>query len=271
MEIKGEDVTIHYATKYLYKFTCTFEFDLFPFDVQLCSIEINLHDVLGECKPVWNKKSIELNSTADNIQMYWFRDLVEAPSSSDSSVKFKFLLKRIYMSYLMTTFGPCIVLCGLGSVSMIAFKIDDFTDRITITLSLLIVVAALFSQTVSTLPTSPSMKYVEIFFFYVILRLAYVFMMHTLVMISLKQSASNREIKSNLKSFFKGIIASKKQIEPETFLDLDFTISQENKGKGLFINKIGWIIGFVLDFIFIGFSSIHILLLRSNVESQYSS
>ena len=238
MKIGGENVTIHYATKYLYKFTCTFAFALFPFDIQLCSIEINLHDVLGECKPVWNKESVELNGSADDIQMYWFRDMVEAPSNSNSSVKFQFLLERIYMSYLMTTFGPCIVLCGLGSVSMIAFKIDDFTDRITITLSLLIVVAALFSQTVSTLPTSPSMKYVEIFFFYVILRLAYVFMMHTLVMVSLKQAASNKEIKCNLKTLFKAIIASKKQIEPENILDLDFTISQQNKGKGLITNKI---------------------------------
>ena len=271
MKIEGKDVTIHYASKYLYKFTCKFDFTLFPFDVQICSFEMNLLNMVGECQPVWNKTSIKLNSTADDLQMYRFREMVESRSDSNSSVTFKFILERIYLSYLMTTFGPCIVLCGLGSVTMIAFNIDNFTDRITVTLSLLIVVAALFSQTISTLPSSPSMKSVEVFFFYVILRLAYVFMMHTLVMVNLNQKKPIKGKRNNLKTPSKSINTWKKGIEPENLQYLDVEFSQKNEEKGLFINKIGWIIGFALDFVFIGVSVIYVLLSRSLVERQYLS
>ena len=57
----------------------------------------------------------------------------------------------------------------------------SFRDRIMVTLSSLIVLAALFSQMSSTLPDSPAPKAIEVFFFYYIARLSYVFACHTIL------------------------------------------------------------------------------------------
>ena len=225
--------------------------------------------MVENCQAIWNQNSINLESSTDEIQMYTVRKMVPTPSSSNSSVRFSFLLERIYVSYLMTTFGPCIVLCGLGSVTMIAFELDNFTDRITITLSLLIVVASLFSQMVSTIPTSPSMKYVEMFFFYIILRLAYVFVIHTLVMINLKWTKTERTHTNKLAVMPPDPVNTKKDLKPNAWINPKTEESNKCDAKGYKLNKVGWILGFVLDFIFIVCSVVYVLHSRYMMNKNY--
>ena len=54
-------------------------------------------------------------------------------------------MKRKYGSFLFNTFLPCVVLEFIGLMTHI-LPTDDYSDRITITLSSLIVMAALFTQ-----------------------------------------------------------------------------------------------------------------------------
>ena len=54
-------------------------------------------------------------------------------------------MKRMYASFLFNTFFPCVVLEVIGLMTHI-LPTDDYSDRITITLSCLIVMAALFTQ-----------------------------------------------------------------------------------------------------------------------------
>ena len=209
--------------------------------------------MVGNCQPKWDNDSITLTSSSKAIQMYTVSKMVRSHSGSDSSVKFSFLLERIYVSYLLTTFGPCIVLCVLGSVTMIAFELNNFTDRVAITSSLLIVVASLFSQVVSTLPTSPTLKYVELFFFYVILRLAYVFAIHTLVMIDLKRSEPQGCTESKLFTKSQSFSAAKNSLA-----ETDSKGQQSKVPRRYKLNKIGWILGFIFDFITIVTSFLYI-------------
>ncbi|XP_037784613.1 uncharacterized protein LOC119580573 [Penaeus monodon] len=58
------------------------------------------------------------------------------------------------------------------------FKRQDFSDRIGVTLSCLIVIAALFSQITFTIPPSSSPKVIDVYFFYFIVRLFITFAHH---------------------------------------------------------------------------------------------
>ena len=157
-------------------------------------------------------------------------------------VEINILLTRRFESYLLTTFVPCIILVILGQVTLTHFGLDDFQDRITVTLSLLIVVASLFSQVVSGLPNSPVPKIVEIFFFYCVLRLAYVFVQHSLVESHLrrkKNTAEDKVLELNKKIF--AWIADDKVEEKDPKPKQPFLIK--------IFNHFGLIIGLVLDII----------------------
>lgn len=56
------------------------------------------------------------------------------------------LLERRNEAFLLSALGPCLVLGLLGHLSFIAFSINEFNERASTALSLLIVVSALFSQ-----------------------------------------------------------------------------------------------------------------------------
>ena len=56
-----------------------------------------------------------------------------------------FKINRKYGAYIYNTFMPCIILEVIGLLTHV-IPLDDLSDRIMVTLSCLIVMAALFTQ-----------------------------------------------------------------------------------------------------------------------------
>jgi len=200
----GDDVTLNYIIKYLYTFSCSVELLSFPFDVQFCTLNISLREVPGtSCKPQFEINNT-LKSDEQTTSLYFVDKLRyhvdNTQSSNNSYINIFVLLRRRFQSYILTQFLPCFFLLILGNFTLLCFRIDDFADKITITLSLLIVVASLFSQTVSSLPVSPEPKCIEIFFFMIILRLAYIFIIHTFVDVVITRANDPKAIPENSKN-----------------------------------------------------------------------
>ena len=196
----GADVMITRSVLYVYTFTCEYEFLTFPFDSQICHARITLLPSTG-CEPLWNNgpTGIKVKGESSSFSMYSVSELRyshEFTNNGSSWVHINVMLIRRFESYLLTTFIPCLVLVILGQVTLTHFARDDFQDRITVTLSLLIVVASLFSQVVAGLPNSPVPKIVEIFFFYCILRLGYVYLQHS----SIEKNINTNNSKDNVVS-----------------------------------------------------------------------
>ncbi|XP_050690041.1 uncharacterized protein LOC126982203 [Eriocheir sinensis] len=123
-------------------------------------------------------------------------------SRPQQRVEIGLLLQRRNGAFMLSSIGPCVVLALLGHLSFLAFPLHLFTDRASTSLSLLIVVAALFSQashpnycylfvpqgfwstlfrTSSTLPASSGPKAIDMWFFYWILRFFFFFLFHCIV------------------------------------------------------------------------------------------
>ncbi|MPC48264.1 hypothetical protein E2C01_042032 [Portunus trituberculatus] len=102
-------------------------------------------------------------------------------ASLSQEVKMGLLLTRRSGAFLLSSIGPCVVLLLLGHLSFVAFPLHQFTDRASTSLSLLIVVAALFSQMSSTMPESAQPKAIDMWFFYCILRFFIFFVFHCIV------------------------------------------------------------------------------------------
>lgn len=185
LHFDGKNVRIKWNIKYEFTFICRFSFSVFPFDVQECAMNISLHQLAG-CQPVLDV------STPGGIRVLGYDHTVstyKVPSPRFSYIRngdyvvgisAKVLLYREFQSYMLTTFLPCGILIALSNSTLMGFLLKNFSDRIMVTLSLLIVVASLFSQVVSTLPSSVDIKYVDVYFFYCIVRLSFIYILHSI-------------------------------------------------------------------------------------------
>ena len=153
----------------------------------------------SSCAPVFSGNNNRIVSSEEVIPMYsvdQLRYTIVSESDDQSMLNIKILFRRKYDSYLLTIFLPCVVLYILGVLTMTSFHLDNFKDRMNVTLSLLIVVASLFSQVVSTLPASPTPKCLEWFFLIIITKLAFIFMLHTVVEHLIQRWRDNTELNS---------------------------------------------------------------------------
>lgn len=179
--------TLFKETHYTHKIMCQLQFDAFPFDSTVCTFGVKLLRSSPSCQPVWNKNHtyLQLNSSSQDISLYHISPLKfiyqadELNSNLASHIRIKYLVDRKFISYLVTTFIPCILLTALGIITLRHFRKDDFTSKITVTVSLLIVITAIYSQTLTYIPQSAAPKLIEVFFFYCMLRLSTVFVLHT--------------------------------------------------------------------------------------------
>lgn len=135
------------------------------------------------CRPVWKTSpgGIQVRGNSSTISMYDISELRFIHDSSKSQVDLKLLFYRRFEAYLLTTFVPCVVLYLLSQLTLTHFRLESFTDRITVTLSLLIVIASLFSQVTASFPSSPVPKFVDCFFLFCIMRVSIVFLLHSTV------------------------------------------------------------------------------------------
>ena len=278
-------MTISHQIYYMYTFGCTFDLLAFPFDLQVCNLTFELKENTGGCKPQWSAVN-SIVGKRQNISMYFVEELryfVHTNANNISHLNVVLLLTRRYDSYLYTTFLPCIILCVLGALTMIFFRIDDFSDRITVTLSLLIVVASLFSQMVSTIPQSPAPKCVEIFFFYIIIRLSFVFILHTLTdfisyRTKMKKKSSNgqtEDSKGETGVVDASLVVRKKNSwlyeNPKTDTMQCEDSEAEAPRCAFLINRIGWHVGFVVDVVFCAYLIVVVVMNRREKWNEYIS
>lgn len=264
----GKDVVLNYRTRYLYTFSCSFEFYSFPFDTQLCNIKFSLLPPVGSaCAPVFSGRKNKIVSSEEVISMYSIDQLryTNVSESDDmSTITIKILFRRKYDSYLLTTFLPCIVLYILGVLTMTSFHLDNFGDRIGVTLSLLIVVASLFSQVVSTLPASPTPKCLEWFFFLIIVKLAFIFVLHTIVAHSIRRGRKHQSLDLYLKTR-----DSKTNIIAQGIQDSQEYESDFIPKNAVTANRLGIIISLAIAAICIAALVMSVIMERSAIEKKF--
>lgn len=252
----------------MYTLRCVFKFYSYPFDVQLCNIKFNLlENPATGCNPVWNLENNTINSKGELFDMYEVKELRYTILSSNntntekSMLNINILVRRKFYSHLVTTFYPCIILYFLGFLTMTTFNLGNFRDRITVTLSLLIVVASLFSQAVSALPSSSGLKCVEIFFFFIIVQLAFIFLSHTVVAQIIRDKQI--ELKSQSELSYSQFTPTREDVDVNTFLVIH--------RKALIANRWGWSISIITSLMFAIAITASIIQETRNTESDFLS
>ncbi|KAL7648950.1 UNVERIFIED_CONTAM: hypothetical protein RMT77_000885 [Armadillidium vulgare] len=100
-------------------------------------------------------------------------------------------IRRKFGAYIFNTVLPCVVLEIIGLMTH-WLPINDYNDRVTVTLSCLIVMAALFTTSSNNLPESAEPKLIDFWMFAHIVVLLIVFVAH-LIVIFIHDRNANKE------------------------------------------------------------------------------
>ncbi|XP_047476773.1 uncharacterized protein LOC125030639 [Penaeus chinensis] len=164
-------------------FKCRFELNLFPFDIHVCEANISIRQLSKSFRGVYHYVDVSGTPQTPDLPLFTPSRVCYSPEFDENGnvtmVSFKILLQRRYASYIFTTFGPCFVLTLIGYLTLF-FGVDNFSDRIMVTLSCLIVVAALFAQIATTTPSSACPKTIDMIFLAIIMRLFFVVLHHSI-------------------------------------------------------------------------------------------
>lgn len=103
--------------------------------------------------------------------------------ANDSLLTVALLFSRQYSGYVVNTFIPITVLIAISFLTF-CFHQEDFTNRVMVTLSVLIVLASLFSQTSSNLPQTSYVKCIDLVFLFAIVLISLVITCHIILSVT---------------------------------------------------------------------------------------
>ncbi|XP_071530567.1 uncharacterized protein [Panulirus ornatus] len=163
----GDSNNLSIISHYTARFTCLFRFFAYPFDIQLCTIELHLPSIY-EGKVEFSEDDAAVNySGVMDLALYTIRDVSIGSNSGANQVIMEFKLHRRPGVIMLSTFLPSSLLL-LVSWSTLFIKLDALNVRAIMSLTTLLVLYTLFSNLSSSLPATAEIKLIDIWFFFII-------------------------------------------------------------------------------------------------------
>ncbi|XP_045130395.1 glycine receptor subunit alpha-2-like [Portunus trituberculatus] len=166
--------------------TATYDPDLhkFPFDMQTCELLISVHSGPGSLllagnltrHPVFRERLLE----------YYIRNMtleVEEPSAEGKEQKIIFTTEFGHLNgyYAISIFMPTLLLV-IVSYGSFYFEDDDFTDRIMVSLTSLLVLATFISTASSTMARVSYFTFLDVWLSFCIVLVFCICMLHTFLL-----------------------------------------------------------------------------------------
>ncbi|KAK4307136.1 hypothetical protein Pmani_021095 [Petrolisthes manimaculis] len=161
----GSENTLLLQQVYSVAFTCQFNLHFYPFDSQVCSLAFTLVDV--------SPSFVILLQDADGMAFTGHKMLLEYEVTTfnmtpyitayTSGQRVWLELRNLSGYYISNTYTPTLLLVIICYLTLF-FDIADFTDRVMVSLTSLLVIAALFSQTSATIPKTAYLKLIDLWF-----------------------------------------------------------------------------------------------------------
>ncbi|XP_064117700.1 uncharacterized protein LOC135223125 [Macrobrachium nipponense] len=147
---------------------CTFDLTMYPFDSQRCPLIFYVGDYTKHyVSTVLNK--VEFTGTRRLFE-YLVTSIEHEPLiyQNKSGQQIQIVMTNLYGYYISGAYIPTLLLVII-SYSTFYFPLEDFTNRIMVSLTSLLVLASLFSQIASGLPKTAYMKLIDVWFIFCIL------------------------------------------------------------------------------------------------------
>ncbi|XP_071541926.1 uncharacterized protein [Panulirus ornatus] len=167
----GSEIEINYRIGFLVTLPCHFQLQRYPFGRQMCNACIVLNNGYEDyiLQPMYPEDDIyEVdNSKTDLLEFKLLRatqEVVAKDSEGKESVVVLTLhLSSLYDYHLLNSFAPSALMFFI-SFSSLFFPMENFNERIMVSLTALLVLATLFAQASNTSVRTPYLKLLDVWY-----------------------------------------------------------------------------------------------------------
>lgn len=161
----GETNSLKLRQNYWVQVSCEMRLELYPFDSQTCTFIVRLQAFTRDLVALKTASTTVEYRGATNLREYEMRDveMVEYDWHNYSGQEIRFRLDNLSGFYVSSTYVPTFLMV-LICYSTFFFELDDFNDRIMVSLTALLVLATLFTQITETTPTTSYLKLLDVWF-----------------------------------------------------------------------------------------------------------
>ncbi|XP_071540379.1 uncharacterized protein [Panulirus ornatus] len=188
----GESTSLVQVQHYSGTFACYFDVFYYPFDKQKCSILIQLSSV--------RQDNVTFYQEGTSVEYMGFEELplfvvnnfaVEVTHRGDNQTRYsvlsvEFELSRRWTVIMMNLYFPTNMLLATGYATLF-LNVADQGDRLTLSLTTLLVLYTLFNNSSASLPVTAYVKMIDMWFLYCISLLFFIIVCHVVVKMKVNQ------------------------------------------------------------------------------------
>lgn len=176
----GSANDISLSQRYTARVTCYFKLYAYPFDVQVCSIDIDLPPENEDYVQLSVEKGMAMYTGPQVLAKYTVKSVKFSEFSGGPHLSVEFELHRRQGIVLFTDFLPSAMLLVVSWATLFV-KLEALNVRAIMALTTLLVLYTLFTNVSNSLPTTAAIKLIDIWFFFIIFVLFVNIMIHVFV------------------------------------------------------------------------------------------
>ncbi|KAG7163887.1 Glutamate-gated chloride channel-like 1 [Homarus americanus] len=164
-------------------FVCAFDVFYYPFDVQQCSVQMQLASVSKELVAFTTERSVAEYTQDLSLSRYYVSDFfTKVPSNHirETLIEVGYTLTRRFTLIVLSIYLPSLMLLAIG-YSTLYVKVQMLEVRLVVSLTTLLVLYTFFNQTSSSLPQTAYVKMIDVWFFFCTILLFVIIIVHVFV------------------------------------------------------------------------------------------
>ena len=157
---EGRDTLIKYTREYQMKMICNYELQFYPFDHQICTIDVEIPTLLQDYIDIYPQNTNNLG--VSKLNQFLITKTEIQSSKNYSLVQCRIFLHRIPWYHIATTYMPIVLVLFLA---LITLWIDQshFDAIIMVSLTCMLVMYTLFQSIAANMPTTAYLKLLDYF------------------------------------------------------------------------------------------------------------
>ncbi|KAG0730363.1 Gamma-aminobutyric acid receptor subunit beta-like [Chionoecetes opilio] len=176
----GAENELEYSLEFESNVHCDLNLELYPFDSQRCAITITVTNVIDKAVRYPSPPLHLAHPHVPSHPEFTVTSLTLSLQNKSTTALLRFCLHRRPVHHLFSTFFPTVLLHAIGYASFF-LPLDNFQDRSVMSLTTLLALVALYSESLAALPSTSYLKHVDIWFVFSIAFLTTIVIAHLLI------------------------------------------------------------------------------------------
>lgn len=173
---EGSDNSLRLTVELQPVIRCNFDLLLFPWDVQICRLKISVANV--------NRKNLNFTSARmvnyagrRDLEEYILDNISQTIEDKHNTYVVSLVLQRRYQQYIWDTYLPTALLLAIG-YGTLYLPVEPFNDRGTMSLTTLLVLVALYTDSLDELPGTSYNTHSDIWYIFAMVYLGFIIATH---------------------------------------------------------------------------------------------